>query len=449
LLQNARDAEVEFDAPMSVTWSGSDGGTVYLRNVGERCHLDRTALLLGETSKAGRKDLLGRWGDGLKVGTLALVRAGCEVRVRTGRETWTARIGPAAIYGGAEVLNFDISVSSATYAGVEVRVRGINQALWSSLKRRFRWLTGAGRLSAAQESTETETWTSAGCLIRPPATPCTCPTDECTCTKPAAGSVFVRGIWVEQSSELRWSYDFSNVELDVDRQTVKSWDLHSSAQTIWEQAMQASEALQPDLFELLLAGAGDVYDFRYGTAAAVTAAMGKLWRERHGTALPVASADDKSQLEYLGAVGIHTTPEMCGALRDSHLSGVATATERIAALAVSVVVEYSTADLSPVEQDALLWALILLEQAGAADGDVLNRLRVVEFNDAGLLGLWAGGQLKIARKVVQGERLDLLRTLVHELAHDVGSGHDKAHLDKVEQTWAALARILLQPSSKE
>ena len=57
LLQNAKDAEVEFDAKMSVEHvarvrAGKKLGTLIICNEG--CTLSKEALLLGTTSKAGR-----------------------------------------------------------------------------------------------------------------------------------------------------------------------------------------------------------------------------------------------------------------------------------------------------------------------------------------------------------------------------------------------------------
>jgi len=59
-----------------------------LRIENEGAHLSREALLFGTTSKMGRADLIGKFGEGLKLGVLALVRAGRPVTIRSGSEVW-------------------------------------------------------------------------------------------------------------------------------------------------------------------------------------------------------------------------------------------------------------------------------------------------------------------------------------------------------------------------
>ena len=75
--------------------------TLALTNVGA---VDRTALLLGFSRKAARRDVVGCFGEGLKVGALALLRLGAELRLETGREMWRFALEPDEAFGGQEVL---------------------------------------------------------------------------------------------------------------------------------------------------------------------------------------------------------------------------------------------------------------------------------------------------------------------------------------------------------
>ncbi|RMX55759.1 hypothetical protein pdam_00015518, partial [Pocillopora damicornis] len=48
----------------------------------------RKVLLLGFSKKASNKEVIGQFGEGLKVGALALVREGRVVTMKTGKERW-------------------------------------------------------------------------------------------------------------------------------------------------------------------------------------------------------------------------------------------------------------------------------------------------------------------------------------------------------------------------
>ncbi len=65
LIQNGRDAEIEMDAPMSVDYK-FDRQTLVIKNSGAA--LTQEALLLGHTTKVGRSDTIGKFGEGLKLG---------------------------------------------------------------------------------------------------------------------------------------------------------------------------------------------------------------------------------------------------------------------------------------------------------------------------------------------------------------------------------------------
>lgn len=80
LIQNARDAEVQHGATMSVVHR-PDTRTLVITNEGVT--LSREALLFGNTSKVGRSDMIGHFGEGMKVGILALLRVGGGVVIRT------------------------------------------------------------------------------------------------------------------------------------------------------------------------------------------------------------------------------------------------------------------------------------------------------------------------------------------------------------------------------
>ena len=121
LVQNGKDAETEFDAPLKVTHYNNT-----LRIENEGAEITREVLLFGTSSKAGRSDMIGKFGEGLKLGTLALVRGGHEVKIRTGGEVWTAYIARSERYD-ADVLCFECKGGNEDKKRVRVEIDGVTE----------------------------------------------------------------------------------------------------------------------------------------------------------------------------------------------------------------------------------------------------------------------------------------------------------------------------------
>jgi hypothetical protein len=135
LVQNARDAELELGAPMTVGWHNDA-----LRIENDGATLPHEALLLGHTTKVGREELIGRFGEGLKLGILALVRAGMPVKIRSGSEVWVPTIQRSEKFN-ADVLVFDIQGGRKPENRVRVEVQGVSKEAWEGAKWKFRFLT--------------------------------------------------------------------------------------------------------------------------------------------------------------------------------------------------------------------------------------------------------------------------------------------------------------------
>ncbi len=177
--------------------------TLALTNVGA---VDRTALLLGFSRKAARRDVVGCFGEGLKVGALALLRLGAELRLETGREMWRFALEPDEAFGGQEVLVVHITphAAAATVAAAPppaapsatsttLELVGIDEAAFALAARRLLWL------EPARDAVAT---TSATLLL----------------DAERAGELYVRGVWIQEDrARLAVGVDLADVLLDRDR----------------------------------------------------------------------------------------------------------------------------------------------------------------------------------------------------------------------------------------
>src|SRR5580704_127817 len=116
LIQNGMDAQTQFGAKLDVSHYND---TLRIENAGTT--LPHEALLLGTTTKANDPKAIGHWGEGLKLGILALIRKGHPVKIRSGSEVWTPSIERSSKFD-ADVLVFDIKNGAAEKDRVRVEV---------------------------------------------------------------------------------------------------------------------------------------------------------------------------------------------------------------------------------------------------------------------------------------------------------------------------------------
>jgi hypothetical protein len=418
LLQNARDAQTEFDAPMSVRVRK---GTSVLVIENEGCTMPYEALLLGHTSKVERSDLIGKFGEGFKLGILALLRNGHSVKIRNGSEVWEPVIAWSDKFS-AKVLAFDISKGRKNEKRISIEVGGISEETYRDhIAPRFLWLdeTASGLTPTKRVKTEH------GSLLL---------ADE------FRGHVFVKGIHVETRTDLTVGYDFDEAEVDRDRRMIRSWDLQWKTRLVWQYAL----AERPDLFgsysEILESNGEESKGLdAYGASRLpdeyVTHAC-ETFVTRHGAdAVPVGTLEESRAIEHFGKVGVIVAPPMRAVL-ESRMGTLEKVQEK---LKNEVTRMYGWHELSEGRKKNLLRAVSLV--AGVPDvgsaTEIADMIDVVDFRSGSLQGIHTGGRVQLAARVLD-DRAECLATLVHEVAHQAGGDGDKGHVGTIERIWSAI-----------
>ncbi len=418
LLQNGRDAEVELSAPVTVRHK-KDTNTLVIENEG--CTLPHEALLLGHTTKVDRSELIGKFGEGLKLGVLALVRSGHSVKIRSGSEVWVPSIQKSEKFN-ANVLVFDIATGRKDDNRVQVEVGNITAEDWDTMKKCFLFLLKPRDI----EKNRVETYTGALLLG-----------DE------YKGRVFAKGIFVQNDPRLHYGYDFLDVDLDRDRKMVEKYALQYKCQIIWREAL----AKRPDLVEgftrMLDQEAPDL-DGVDNWAASYLPQKAKeavvlQFRARHGeNAVPVASLADSKDIEHLGKQGI-VAPKALKAVLENILGTTDAIKENLRNESVKV---YSWGELAADERDNLEWAIATVNTITPV---TLDKVDISDFRDQKIRGLFKDGRVVLAHNILS-DRIKTLRVLVHEVAHDVSNGDDgdKSHISSVERIWSGIVENLLK-----
>jgi hypothetical protein len=415
LVQNGKDAETQLEAPLKVTHNKQ---TLVIENEG--AVMERESLLFGATTKAGRDDLIGRFGEGLKLGMLALVRAGRPIKLRVGSEVWTPTIEKSEGFK-ANVLAVDIRGGKEAKKRVRVEIGGVTSVEWAELRERFLFL--------ADIADDERIKVYSGELLLGPR---------------FQHKVFVKGIWVQDKPKLQYGYNFKDAKTDRDRKMVESFDMDWSAAAIWKDAAHT----RPDLLTKFIALAtDDAEDLRgiaeYGHVGdALSEVAAVHFKKLHGPdAMPVSTLAESEQVEHLGAKGIIVSKAMAKIL-EPKLGGAEELAKRYKE---AVTKKYAWDELTEEEQGILTEAIGLLAVVHPAC--TLERVDVVNFIEPEIRGQWKDDRAYIARSnLMNGDRWvsrsKTLRVLVHEFAHEYGGDGHKSHVDVIEHLWEQIVEYL-------
>jgi len=417
LIQNARDAEVEMGVPMVVRHDAAKSVLV-VRNDG--ASIPHEALLIGYSTKSNDPRLIGRFGEGLKLGVLALVRDGREVVIRNGPEVWTPAIRRSPGFD-ADVLGFDIRRGRTDRGGLEVEVQGLGADDWAAMRRSFLFLLDRepGEGPAPERFV-----TPKGSVLTGP---------------DMAEQLYVKGIRVGRNERLVMGYDLLDADLDRDRRMIEPHSLSARLREVWSHAALHDDAMFATFYELLSLGSGDVEGFQLSAPwrdADLAARVAKEFRRRHGErAFPVSTAEALQDLEFHLWKGV-VVPEPMRKLAEVAMGTLSDLRGR---LRHEVVQSVERTSLAPAERRALDGALALLARGCAVPAE---HVRVAVFRDPHIQGLWAAPDILVARRVLADKDQTLL-VLVHEAAHREG-GDDgrKEHVDNVEEIWSRIVRAL-------
>jgi len=410
LVQNGKDAELEFGAMLEVTYLN---GTLRIENDG--ASMDRNVLLFGTTSKHGRSDMIGKFGEGLKLGTLALVRQGHTVKIRTGDEVWTASIARSERYD-ADVLYFDCVGGREPKKRVRVEIDNVSEEVWEELRERFLFITKPKKNEIVA--------TDRGDLLL---------------GARYRGRIFVKGIFVQRDPRLQYGYNFKHAEVDRDRKMISSWDQEYESSRIWGDAVAARPDLLDPYFELMSKGDADLKgaevttsyiprEVREGVAAKFKAQFG-------ADVVPVNNLSESHEVEHLGKRGVVVSKGLGAMLAES----IGNKDALMKAAREEVTRTLAWGDMTHDQQKNLFDAIALVSMVRT--GCTLDMIDVVEFRSPKLRGQYKDERILLAASVV-ADRDQVLATLVHEFSHKEGGDGEKAHVAAIEALWRDIVKNL-------
>ena len=426
LVQNGIDAETEFGAPMTVDlYNGKlriENNGYQLRDDGRVMPLD--VLLLGHTSKRERSDLIGQFGDGMKIGILALLRLGHAVKLRNGSDVWNFSLGQNGDME-SEVVVCDVSPGHKPEPRVRIEIDGISDDDWRMVKERF--LHPAIR---DQRISLDQVATPYGDLLIGPA---------------YAGKLYVKGIFVQHVPKLRYGYNFREAEVNIDRDLVESYDRDANMRRILSDAAE----IRPDLAENMVAALMDSTADFAGISAYSAAYLSDALCSRVETAfdekfgkdtLAVDSIGESRECESFGKRGVPIGQTPIGAIIKTRRGSFDKVKKE---KATETTATYAWHDLTDDERANLGFAADMV--AKVESSVTLDSVSIVDFADVNLLGLAKGTEIKLARRILSS-RAETLATFIHEAAHvvtNVAADFTPEHTRAIERIWASVAKLLV------
>lgn len=293
ILQNAIDAENKgFEMEIGYTQ-----GKQKLSIVNFEASLKKQDLLLGSTSKSDDEDQIGKWGEGFKVGALALIRSEKPVTIHNtlSNEIWDCLIDKSSEFD-CEVLKFKISQNDfSKKRGLYFIVDNVTQKEWEETQNLFLKL-----LNLPEETIE-ET-----------------PEGEILLHKNLKGKIYCGGIYVTEDSELKYGYNFkpSSLELNRDRNLVNSFNLKWNTSKMWAYLCANKKGKLFDAKTMLVSGSPDVEFMKEFSDYTVTGDLVEnFFKEHSDKAYPVTSNEEASSVRRLGYNPVYSSSSYTGMLR--------------------------------------------------------------------------------------------------------------------------------------
>lgn len=411
LVQNAKDAETEFSASLEVS-HGDDKLTLHNEGV----TLPVTSLLMGHSTKA-EKDLIGQFGEGLKLGILALTRMGRKVSIRTKNERWTPRIGMSPNFK-ENVLFVDVSETESYVNAVIVEIELLNRE-WDSFEHKFLWLKEPEKLNTYRGDILLED-KHRGCL-------------------------FVKGVYVGKEDKYKYGYNFANAKVDRDRKMISAWDRRHETCCMWVDALEKNEDYVDDFFSLLENPSEDLinYDFymaNYSSESSLKNLM-RIFSEKYGEeSVPVSNLEESREMEHLGRKGVVLPSPMIAMFERAQ----GTLEDLKKKLANYPVKEYSWHELSDEEKANFSFAEDTVKRGLLAVDSTFKCpvIGVVDFKSESTLGQFNAGRALLAKKILSDKK-ETLATLIHEVSHSFGKDGSHGHVAFLEKLWTAVVGFYL------
>lgn len=282
--QNAKDEETADES--NKMFFAYDVFQETLRIGNKHSILDIKTLLFGQTTKKDNKYMIGSHGEGYKIATTVLMRAGKTVVFYNycNKEIWRPRLVKSRRYGGVLVPTFfveDIPFwDKQPEHSLVIEIQGINPEEYDEIVEK--------NLSLQNDIGETKESSYGRILLN----------------EKYKGRIFVSGLYICTESRLDNGFDFNPafVKIDRDRDLVSGWDVQYYAARMWE------ETKDKEMINKAVNSYSGSYIHSYNVPKEIRDEITEEFINEHGAlAVPVVDQEEATKVKKCGYKPIITT----------------------------------------------------------------------------------------------------------------------------------------------
>jgi hypothetical protein len=401
IIQNAKDSEIQYSAPMTIKY---DNGTLFVKNDG--VVLPKEVLLLGHTTKLTNANLIGQFGEGLKVSCIALLRQGLEIKIITGNEVWIPKIDNSSVYK-AKVLVFDVYETLTTKNEIIFEINGLTVDHWVELQKKLLFIR-----EYPKENIK-------------------CDHGHILLDKEYKGYIFVKGMFVSVNPDFKFGYDFNVANLDRDRRMIPC--LSDKSSTLLSDAINTG-LLAKEVLELMINKAEEsshITNWKVNDVGACV--LADEFTKIHPGYVPVENKIQLIEIEKHGKRGIIVSWNLRTIL-ERQLGPIE---NYIKELSLSCIKEYDVKELTLSEFNIYIRSMyIIINTAKKLNEPEISfdKVKIVDFTKETLYGTYTfnTGTIRISRKNLTSIA-QTLYTLIHEAAHVHGYDHTNEHEEAIRK----------------
>lgn len=300
IIQNGLDQEIQDGNRLIVRFCQiNEKDSIEIRNEG--AVLDRKAFLFGYTTKTGNDACIGQYGEGLKLGILALLRAGVEIELDVGPDRWKACFIHSRKFG-TTILGFNVIKNMWTYPhDVCVYLIGIKKEEYEELISKRLLAVGDGRNIIRLKGADYY-----GDLLPEPE---------------MKGKIFVKGVWVQDKPNMEFGYNLTSVKLNRDRDIIEDWAVGYYSALVINSVLDSKTNYEQEILNRIYHGIfmnPDSVESKELSNCLNKEHIGRLattFKIEHGLhAVPVATQEAVIQAQFLNRSGIVVPQSMVKAL---------------------------------------------------------------------------------------------------------------------------------------
>lgn len=421
ILQNAIDANTQ-GCKMEVKY---DASRCLLKVSNKGVYLAPSSLLMGETDKTNKQNQIGQFGEGYKLGSLALLRQGKRVsifnRCTDTPQRWEFDLVFSTKYNTKLMVVKTFNIKSEKQDKMTFQINGITPEEWNECKNLFLEIGDFGSYKRH-----------------------TCLQGEVLDGDFVKGCLFVGGIFIQKKDNYWYGYNFTpgHITLNRDRTIIDGWSLEYNIAKIWNYLGSDKVGHVEAIEKMLIHSAPDVNGFSnlYYCSEALATLLADRFCEKYGKkSHPITHVEQAQALSYANVRGIPCSDLYCKVL-EKILGTTKEITERLSKTPIEEISIYS---LDPDEHNNLNIAMGLVQREDVKPANV----RVAKFASKDILGraIMKDNTILVARKILK-DFIKTLKILVHEythITHEVGDNDAYFH-EKERELWGSIVDRLLK-----